>query len=84
MLPLVMSLAALILILSHAAIFGIVHEVDEGIAAHVFQILMVAQLPIVAYFIFKWLPKQPRESFFVLALQASAWLAAVAAVYWLT
>jgi len=60
--PLVMSLAALTLVLGHAAVFGIVHEADEGTAAHVWQILMAAQLPIVAYFILKWLPRRPRES----------------------
>jgi hypothetical protein len=83
-LPLAMSLAALTLVLGHAAIFGIVHEVDEGAAAHIFQILMVAQVPIVVYFIIKWLPKQPKESLQVLALLAGEWLAALAAVHWLT
>jgi len=83
-LPLAMSLAALTLVLGHAAIFGIVHEVDEGAAAHIFQILMVAQVPIVVYFIIKWLPKQPKESLQVLALLAVEWLAALAAVHWLT
>ena len=84
LLPLAMSLAALALVLGHAAIFGVVREADEGTAAHVFQILMIAQLPVVAYFALKWLPRQPKQSLQVLALQASAWLAAIAAVYWLT
>jgi hypothetical protein len=48
-LPLAMSLAALFLVVGHAAIFGIVHEADEGAAAHIWQILMAAQLPILAY-----------------------------------
>ena len=81
---LTMSLAALTLVLGHAAVFGIVHEADEGTAAHVWQILMAAQLPIVAYFILKWLPGRPRESLQVLALLAGTWLANFAAVYWLT
>lgn len=84
LLPLAMSLAALALVLGHAAIFGVVHETDEGTAAHVWQILMAAQLPIVAYFAFKWVPKQPRQSLQVLALLAGTWLANFAAVYWLT
>jgi len=83
-LPLAMSLAALALVLGHAAVFGIVHEADEGTAAHVWQILMAAQLPIVAYFTLKWLPRRPRESLQVLALLAGTWLANFAAVYWLT
>jgi hypothetical protein len=83
-LPLAMSLAALVMVLGHAALFGIVHEADEGAAAHIFQILMVAQVPIVVYFILAWLPKRPKESLQVLALLAGEWLAAFAAVYWLT
>ena len=82
--PLTMSLAALALVLGHAAVYGVVHEADEGAAAHVWQILMAAQLPIVAYFIFKWLPKRPRESLQILALLAGTWLVNFAAVYWLT
>jgi uncharacterized membrane protein HdeD (DUF308 family) len=81
---LAMSLAALTLVLGHAAIFGVVHEVDEGAAAHTWQILMAGQLPVVAYFVFKWLPRQPIQSLQVLALLAGTWLANAAAVYWLT
>ena len=83
-LPLAMSLAALALVVGHAAVYGVVHEADEGTAAHVFQILMVAQLPIVAYFVIKWLPRRPRESLMILALLGGEWLAAFAGVYWLT
>ena len=83
-LPLAMSLAALTLVLGHAVVFGVVHETDEGAAAHIWQILMAGQLPIVAYFILKWLPRRPRESLQVLALLAGTWLANFAAVYWLT
>jgi len=53
-----MSLVALTVVLVHVAIFGVVHELDEGTAAHVFQILLAAQLPAVAYFVFKHLPRQ--------------------------
>lgn len=83
-LPLAMSLAALTLVLGHAAVFGIVHEADEGAAAHVWQILMAGQIPIVIYFMFKWLPRQAKESMLVVALLAGTWLANFAAVYWLT
>ena len=41
-LPIAMSLAALALVLGHAAMFGIVHEADERTAAHIFQLLMAA------------------------------------------
>ena len=83
-LPMVMSLVALVLVLGHAAIFGIAHEADEGTAAHLFQLLMVGQLPVIAYFAVKWLPRHPRQALGTLALQAGAGLAAFASVYWLT
>jgi len=83
-LPLAMSLAALALVLGHAAIFGVVHEADEGAAAHIFQLLMAAQIPLVAFFAIKWLPRAPRPALLVLALQAAAGFAAIAAVFFLT
>jgi hypothetical protein len=83
-LPPIMSLAALAIVLCHVAMYGIIHEADEGSAAHLFQILMAGQVPIVAYFAVKWLPRSPRHALLVLALQAVAVLPALAAVYWLT
>ena len=83
-LPVAMSLAALAIVLGHVAMFGAVHEADEGTAAHLFQILMAAQLPIVAYFAMKRLPRTPRPALLVLALQAGAVLPAMASVYWPT
>ena len=84
LLPLAMSFAALAMVLGHAAMFGIVHEADEGTAAHIFQLLMAAQVPVVAFFAIKWLPRTPRQTLQVLALQAGAVLAAFAAVFFLT
>jgi hypothetical protein len=84
LLPIAMSLVALSLVLGHAAIYGVVHEADEGTPAHLFQLLMVAQVPVIAYFALKWLPRVPGPTLRILALQAGAALAAFAAVYWLT
>lgn len=83
-LPIAMSLTALALVLGHAAMFGIVHEADEGTAAHIFQLLMVAQLPLVLFFAIKWLPKSPSQARKVLLIQFVAALAAFASVYLLT
>jgi hypothetical protein len=80
--PLLMSLAALLMILGYVAIFGIVHNADEGAPAHIFQLIMLAQLPIVAYFAIRWLPKQPKQSLMVLVLQALAWIVPIVAVVW--
>ena len=78
--PLVMSIAALIIVCAHIAIFGIVREADEGTAAHLWQFLMGVQFPIIAFFAVKWVPKVPRHALPVLALQACAILAAAAPV----
>jgi hypothetical protein len=80
-LPMAMSVAALAIVLGHVAIFGAAREADEGTAAHVWQILMAAQLPVVAFFAIKWLPRTPKQALLVLALQAGAALAALAPVF---
>ena len=59
-LPLVMSLFALAMVLVHFAIYGIVVESDEGTAAHIFQLLMVAQIPFLAFLAFRWVTLAPR------------------------
>ena len=82
--PLVMSFAALALVVGHAVIFGVVHQADEGTAAHIFQLIMIGQVPIVAFFGAKWFPRAPRQTLQVLAPQAGAVLAAVVAVLLLT
>jgi len=81
-LPIAMSLAALALVLGSIAMFGVVHEADEGTAAHLFQLLMAGQVPIVGYFALKWLPRVPGQALRVLALQGAAMIAAFAPVYW--
>ena len=82
--PVAMSLAALALVLIHFARYGIVHEVDEGTSAHLFQILMVLQVPIIAWFAARWLPQKPGPAMRVLALQAAGIVAAFASVFFLT
>ncbi len=82
-LPVAMSLAALANVLIHVVMFGIAREADEGTAAHIWQILMAGQLPIVAFFAIKWLPQAPRQALEILALQAGAGLAALAPVFFL-
>jgi len=77
-----MSLAALALILGHIAIFGVTREEDEGTAAHLFQILMAGQVPIIVFFAAMWVPKRPKEAWRVLALQAFVGLLPFAALYW--
>jgi hypothetical protein len=59
--PPVMSLAALTIVLTHIAIYGITREADEGAAAHLFQILITAQVPLIAVFAIKWLRRTPKH-----------------------
>ena len=82
-LPLAMSGAALVLVLVHVAVVGMAaaRQLDEGATAHIFQLLLVAQMPLVAFFAIKWLPRAPRISLPVLTLQAIAIIAALAPVY---
>jgi peptidoglycan/LPS O-acetylase OafA/YrhL len=80
-LPVAMSLAALATLLVAFAVGGVARETDEGTAAHIWQLLMGGQIPIVAYFAIKWLPQAPRPALYVLALQIGLALAALAPVY---
>lgn len=79
-LPPAMSLAALITLGAHVALVGVAREADEGAAAHLWQLLMVAQVPLVAWFGIKWLPRAPRQALPILALQAIAALVALVPV----
>jgi len=82
-LPLAMSLIALAMVLGDIAIYGVVHSADEGAVAHLWQLLMAGQTPIVAFFAIRWLPRAPRQTLPVLALQAGAALASMAPVFFL-
>jgi len=81
--PMAMSLTALAVVLSSIAMYGVLHESDEGAIAHIWQLLMAGQLPILAYFVIRWLPRVPRQALYVMMLQIGAALAAMAPVYFL-
>lgn len=79
-LPILMSLCALALVLGFLALYGVVREPDEGAAARLFQLLIVAQVPIIGFFAVKWLRRSPGQALVILALQVGAAVAAVALV----
>ena len=87
-LPVAMSLAALATVLGTIAV-NIGHlgydggGPDEGAEAHLFQLLMTLQWPITLFFVVKWLRHVPRPALGVLGVQAAAWLAGCAPVYFL-
>ena len=70
--PLAMSFVALAVVLVHYAAYGVAREADEGAAAHLWQLLMAAQLPILGFFAAIWLPRAPKQALLVLVLQAAA------------
>jgi hypothetical protein len=80
-LPLVMSLAALGLVLGHIAVAGTARQADEGAAAHLWQLLMAGQLPLIGIFVVTSLPQRPGAGLIVLSLQLLAALAALLPVY---
>ena len=78
-LPLVLSVAALALVLGHVASGG-VREADEGTAAHLWQLFMALQPPLIGLFAFIWLPRSPRPALAVLAVLIAVVLANLAAL----
>jgi hypothetical protein len=80
-LPIAMSVGALTTVVLHVALVGTARQPDEGAAAHLWQLLMAGQLPFIAWFAFKWLPRSPKQALPILALQAAAALAALAPVF---
>ena len=80
-LPVVMSLGALAVVLIYLALHGPAPQPDEGAAAHIWQLLMAGQVPIVLFFAIRWVPERPREAVPILLLQAVAALAAMAPVF---
>jgi hypothetical protein len=81
--PILMSVAALTLLLGGVAAGVVGRDADEGAIAHIWQLLIAGQLPLLAYFVIRWLPRVPRQTLYVLALQIGAALAAMAPVYFL-
>lgn len=80
-LPIVMSIGALAIIVVVLMTNGAAPQVDEGAAAHSWQLLMAAQVPIILFFAAKWGPRTPRQAGQVLALQIGAAITAAAPVF---
>ena len=80
-LPVLMSLAALAVVLTFLVLHGTAPQADEGLEAHLWQVLMAGQVPVVVFFAIKWLPQSPGQTIRVIALQIGAALAALAPVF---
>lgn len=79
--PIAMSLSALVVILIAIAISGAKRQPDEGAAAHIWQLLMVGQIPLLGWFAFRWFRKDFRAAIPVLGLQIVAFAAALLPVW---
>jgi hypothetical protein len=79
--PIAMSTAALGTVLFHIVTVGTAPQPDEGAAAHIWQLLMAGQVPVVMFYAVKSLPEAPRTALPILALQVGAALAAIAPIY---
>ena len=62
---------------------GLVRQPDEDAYAHLFQIFLALQLPLIAIFALKWIPQAPKPAALVLGLQIAAALAVCSPVYFL-
>jgi hypothetical protein len=78
-----MSFIALALVLGQLLVSDTARQTDEGASAHLWQLLMAGQAPVIAWFAFRWLPKGPRQAIPVLAVQLAAIVVAAAPVAWL-
>ncbi len=81
-LPVAMSTGALGMIVWFVAVHGVVHQPDEGAQAHLWQLLVAGQLPLMAYFAVSWLPIARRPALVALALQVAAVILLAIAPLW--
>lgn len=70
-LPFLLSLAAFALVAGYVVLVGLDQPAptDEGTPAHLFQLLMVADAIVIAIFVVRWLPRAPKETALIVALQ---------------
>ena len=78
--PIAMSFSALTLVLLYFGVYGAVRDPDEGAMAHIWQLLICIQLPVIAFFMAKWLRQAPKQAMQIIALQVVAALVAIAPV----
>jgi hypothetical protein len=81
LIPVVMSLIALTLVGIEISIHGMRPERDEGALAHTYQLLVVGQVPVISFFVFRWLRQAPLQGLRVVIAQAFALAAALVPVH---
>ena len=68
--PITLSLTWVAFWIFHLVMLGVPRpEPDEGTAAHLFQLWLVLETLMVAFFAIKWLPQRPQQALPILILQ---------------
>ena len=81
--PVALSLAVLAVMLIHIITVGApTRQPDEGTGAHLFQIWLILEVLMVAFFAIRWFPQKPKQAFVILVIQIIAILLACAPVYY--
>lgn len=78
--PLAMSLAALLLVIYQLLASPSPRPADGGTGGNAVQLLIVGQAPFIAWFAAKWMPREPGDALLILALQAAAAVTALVPV----
>lgn len=79
--PVIMSITALLLCGVQIAMHGTRPVRDEDALVHLWQLLVLGQLPIIGFFAFRWLRAYPRQAATVLVAQLLAAASALVPVH---
>lgn len=79
--PMLLAVTALALLVVRLLTVGIAPRPDEGTTAHLWQLLMVCQVPLITWFALRWLRKAPGRALVIITVQLTLMLAALAPVF---
>ncbi len=79
--PVIMSIGALVLCGVQMAMHGTRPVPDEDALVHLWQLLVLGQVPIIGFFAFRWLRACPRQAATVLVAQLLAAACALVPVH---
>lgn len=70
--PVLMSITAIIILLYNIMIVGVEQKQGEEIVTGIYEILIIWQLPVIAFFAFKWGSQNFKNGLIVLLIQILA------------
>ncbi len=80
--PIMLPIGILLMLLITLATTGLVRQEDEGVQAHLFQLWLVVEVVMIAFFALKWVPRAPKQALLILLAQIIASLAACFPVFY--